>query len=224
MIQKRIKQWIRSIASDEFDRRVTEKDFGIGDGTVSFGTEDDRIHISEAFPSVQFEGTEASAENFSVRENAGSFEKYDETNDQVDTAWDLSPPLENQSIDTLAASRDLQPEGQVTGLDATTTGVKYEGLMYQSMDEALVNDRRLMYIEAAKQSSAGDEDVTVEIYDGSTVLNSVTITGDSNRSRTSDISADVSPGDVVWVRWNVTAASGTTDATFDAVGARLVVE
>jgi hypothetical protein len=87
-----------------------------------------------------------------------------------------------------------------------------------------VNGQRSVYLEAAKASSAGDEDVTVELYDGSAVVESLTITGASTRTRSADISGSLTAGDTVVVRWNVTTASGTGGATFDAIAARLVVE
>lgn len=124
------------------------------------------------------------------------------------------------------SSRDLQPEGMQAGLAADATGVQYSGAMYQYIDGALLADGRAVYLEAATNSSAGDEAVTVEVYDpaGAAVLDSLAITGGSTRSRSGDISASLTADSEVQVRWNVTTASATAGATFDAVGARFVVE
>lgn len=43
----------------------------------------DQIHVSAATPKVKLEGTEASAANLSIRENAGNIEIYDETGTAV---------------------------------------------------------------------------------------------------------------------------------------------
>lgn len=123
-------------------------------------------------------------------------------------------------------SLNLQPEGAQSGLAADTTGVKYEGEMRQLVDSSLWIGDRSVYIEAATNSSAGDETVTVEIYDdtAAVVADSMAVSGGSTRTRSTDISGNLTEGNEVHVRWNVTTASGTSGATFDAVAARLIVE
>lgn len=121
--------------------------------------------------------------------------------------------------------RDLQPEGSETGLDAATTGVKYEGATRQLLDERLLTDARSVHLEAATTSSAGDETVTVELYDdtAAAVAASHAISGGSPRSRSTDINASLTPGNEVHVRYDVTTASATAGATFGALNARLII-
>lgn len=122
--------------------------------------------------------------------------------------------------------RNLLPEGAQTGLVADATGVQYEGQMRQVVASALLDSNRSVYIEAATNSSAGDESVAVEIYDdtAAAVADSLTISGGSPRARSADISGSLTSGNEVHVRYNVTTASGTSGATFDAIGTRLIVE
>lgn len=186
----------------------------------------DRIHLVTDLPKLQLEGTEAGAANLAIRENAGDIELYDESANAVASAWNLNPAIENASLAQVDQSRDLQPEGAQTGLAADTTGIKYEGKMRQQLDAWLLTDERSVYLEAATQSSAGDEEVTVEVYDdtAAAVADSVAISGGSSRTRSADISGSLTAGNEAHVRWNVTTASATSGATFDAIGARLVVE
>lgn len=124
------------------------------------------------------------------------------------------------------ADRDLQPEGAQSGLAADATGIAYEGTMRALIDTPLVGGTRSTYLEAATASSAGDEVVSVELYDdtAAAVVASLDITGGSPRARSADISTSLTSGNEVHVRWNVTTASATTDATFDAIGARILAE
>jgi hypothetical protein len=135
-------------------------------------------------------------------------------------------PHDHAAHGTITATRDLQPEGAQTGLTADAPGVQYAGQVHQRVDVGLLAGDRAAYIEAATASSAGDEEVTVELYDpdAAAVVGSVTITGGSARSRSADLSDGLTAGNDVYVRWDVTTASGTTDATFDALAVRLVVE
>lgn len=147
------------------------------------------------------------ADNVYVRDNGSS--------------WDVIG-----GVGASSRTMNLQPEGAQTGLAADTTGVKYEGKMRQQIDSSLWIGDRSVYIEAATASSAGDETVTVEIYDdtGAVVADSMTISGGSPRARSSDISGSLTEGNEVHVRWNVSTASATSGATFDAINARLIVE
>ena len=120
---------------------------------------------------------------------------------------------------------NLMPEGQVTGLAADSTGVKYTGKKSVLIDDDLLKHAKAAYIEVAKESSAGDETVTVELYDnvGAAVVASHTVTGTTTRSRSADILANLSSGQEIVVRWNVTTASATAGTTFDAVSAYLII-
>ena len=124
---------------------------------------------------------------------------------------------------TNTGERGLQPEGAQTGLAADTTGIKYEGAVTQTIDEKLITSGSDIRLEAVTQSSAGDEDVTVEVYDdtAAVVADSVTITGGGQTSK--DITTSLTAGNTVHVRWNVTTASATSGATFDAFTSRLVI-
>lgn len=127
---------------------------------------------------------------------------------------------------TIDSERNLQPEGAQSGLAADSTGIKYEGDMRQLLDPRLFDDPRAIYIEAATNSSASDETVTVEVYDDTAgaVVATLDITGGSPRARSPDVKSSLASGNEVHVRWNVTSASATGGATFDAINARLVIE
>lgn len=194
--------------------------------TGTKATLSDRAHISGSVPALQLEGTETNGENLSIRENAGSIELYDETAAATALTWDLAPALENASIAQVDQSRDLLPEAGQTGQVADATGVQYTGQTNQNVDSWLLNDERTVYVEGATASSAGDEVVDVEVYDptAAVVVGSVSITGGSKRARSTDISASLTAGNDVYVRFNVTTASATAGATFDALAARLIIE
>jgi len=121
---------------------------------------------------------------------------------------------------------DLQPEGAQTGLAADSTGIKYTSQRYRLLDAELVSGIQTAYIEASKTSSAGDETVTVELYDETvgSVVGSITITGASNYTRGPINIGTARQGNQVSVRWNVTSASATSGATFDATSASLVIK
>lgn len=189
--------------------------------TLSFT---DRLtHITGDKPGVQLEGTEADAENLVIRENAGGIQLYDATNDTTAGSWNLDPPIENTSLGGLGFTRNLQPEGAVENLAADSTGIKYEGRSAQLLDPEILNSQREIALEVSKESSAGDEDVTIELYNGTSVVTSITVSGTSDRERTADLSDSLDVGDNIIARWNVTATSGTSGATFNAVAARLVI-
>lgn len=141
------------------------------------------------------------------------------------TAWNFLGVIQPDTA-LNDAERDLQPEGGQTGLAADTAGVKYEGATRQLLDPRLLEDARSVYLEAATAVSAGDVTVTVELYDDTAVAVAAShaITGGSTRSRSADINASLTPGNEVHVRYNVTTASATAGATFDALTARLIIE
>lgn len=121
---------------------------------------------------------------------------------------------------------DLQPEGIVAGNAADVTGVQYTSEMTALVEDGLASAANNVYLEAATNSSAGDEEVTVEVYDvdAGAVVASVAITGGGRRVRSADLSDSLTQGNELEVRYNVTTASATSGATFDAVNARLVAE
>lgn len=123
------------------------------------------------------------------------------------------------------STRDLLPEGEQTGLEADSTGVKYIGKSTQYIDPSLIDQDRNVYFEAAIESSANDETVTAEIYDKDrqAVLNRQEIQGGSTRTRTGDISKSLYEGHEIAVRYNVTSASSTSGATFSPIASRLLI-
>lgn len=133
--------------------------------------------------------------------------------------------ITNDSLAKDNAVRGLLPEGEQVGLDATTTGVQYEGKTRQLVDESLGDDEREVYLEVATGSSAGDETVTVEVYDYSrdSIIVSQDIAGGSPRVRSGEMSDGLVRGSEIGIRFTVTSASGTSGATFDALMARLMV-
>jgi len=120
---------------------------------------------------------------------------------------------------------NLQPEGAQTGLAADSTGVKYTGACHLYIDPQMIRHMKAAYLEVSKASSAGDETVTVELYNvtDAAVAASLEVTGATNRARSGDVSSALTMGKEYTVRWNVTAASATTGATFDARSARLII-
>lgn len=227
MLRDYLTRPIRSIVNQELDRRLREG-LDVGAGTTKLRS--DRVHVNASTPKVQLEGTESGAENVSIRENAGAIEKYNEANAAVDDTWGFNPGIQEGDFATDALQvwphLNLQQEGEQAGLAADATGIKYSGQFYIQMDTDITKTADALYVEAATSSSAGDEDVTVEVYDATAaaVIGSVVITGGSNRARSADFLASVTEGNAVYVRWNVTTASGTSGATFDAIGARLVAD
>lgn len=133
--------------------------------------------------------------------------------------------ITNSSIAEDNAVREILSEGAQTGLDATTTGVKYEGKTRQYVDSSLSSDERTAYLEVGIGSSAGDETVSVELYDydQSAVVSSQSVMGGSPRTRSGEMGNQLVEGNEVGVRFNVTSASGTSGATFTALMARLMV-
>lgn len=226
MIKKKIENFIRSIVREEMDAQLTQ---GIDVGTGTTSIRDDKVHVTASTPKLQLEGTEASAQNLSIRENAGAIELYDEAGAAVASSWDFNPGIQESDFATDALANwphmNLLPEGAQTGLAADSTGVKYSGEFYVQLDTNMLKNADAVYLEAATNSSSGSETVTVELYDtvNAVVDDSFTISGGSNRARSADISASLTEGDVYQVRFNVTTAAAS-GSTFDANGARLVFD
>jgi len=139
--------------------------------------------------------------------------------------WIHAEEIKENEMIQLVLHFNLQPEGEQAGLAADSTGIKYEGKFKFHLDHEILRHAKYAYLEAAKASSAGDEVTAVELYDDNKagVAASLSITGASARKRSSDILANLTAGHEYHVRWNVTTASGTAGATFDAIGARLVI-
>lgn len=133
---------------------------------------------------------------------------------------------DNSAHSQIAATRDLLPEGAQTGLPADATGIHYTGATRQYIDPSLTTGNRAVYLEAATASSDGDEEVTVELYDADAggVVGSVALTGASSRTRSGELASGLTATNEVYARFNVTSASATGGATFDALAARLIVE
>lgn len=119
---------------------------------------------------------------------------------------------------------DLQSEGEQTGLAADAAGVQYETAISRTLLQALVDSNHDVVLVAATTSSAGDETVTIELYDetAAAVVASVDVAG-GGQSESADISGALTGGNPAHVRYNVTTASATAGATFDAHGALLTI-
>lgn len=118
---------------------------------------------------------------------------------------------------------NLLPEGEQTGLVADAAGVQYTAVLSRTLTAALVNSNHDVFLVAATSSSAGDETVEAQIVDESdgTVVDSVAITGGGQGEV--DVTAALPADQAVHVEFNVTGASATGGATFDAHAALLVI-
>lgn len=119
---------------------------------------------------------------------------------------------------------DLQPAGSQSGLAADSTGIKFTANRDFSAERELLEKVVAAFLELSKDSSATDETVTLELFNvtAGTVDASVAITGASQWARSSNVLANIQMGDIYRVRWNVTTASSTSGATFDADSASLI--
>ena len=99
-------------------------------GEHTYYLTNDMLHIASSMPKVKLEGSEASAMNLSLRENAGYIEIYDETAAAVRTKWSGTDGKRNTpliSVDELAdgcLTADATGRAKVADgfLSADTTG------------------------------------------------------------------------------------------------------
>ena len=133
----------------------------------------------------------------------------------------------NLKTEAFMAHINLLPEGTQAGLAADTIGVKYAGKSLICPYSQMLGRDDKVYIEASLVGSAAGIEVTVEIYDvtAAAVAASYVWTGlptaAPTRAISGNIAANLTAGNEVQVRFNVTTAVAA--ATFDANAARLVV-
>lgn len=111
------------------------------------------------------------------------------------------------------------PDSNQTGLDATTTGVKWTSNFKFKIDPSRVVSA---VIRATWTASATDSVTAIEVYDetAATVLGSVS--GNAGTDAEGAVSG-FTAGNLITVRLNVTTASATTGATTDLVYAVLEI-
>lgn len=121
---------------------------------------------------------------------------------------------------------NLMPEGQQTGLDAASTGVKYTGLSQIYLDPQMLRHLKAAYLEYAVINITSGAGVKIHLYnvtDAGNTASTAEITADTARSRLTipvdTLTAEM--GDEVTVRAECTTA--ITGGTFDLVMARLVL-
>lgn len=209
MLLSKIRQFIRRIVREELNTRLEE---GLDVGTGTTKIRNNRVHVTENQPKVQLEGTEAGGENISLRENAGSVEKYNETNAALDDAWSLSPKLEPGSIQNVTgldstdvlrdttgsvvftsagtASASLTATGSTSTTTGTTAGGNYTqvqltltGTFTTATAKALLNGSTVASLTAAGTTTLS----------ATTVVSSPTWTLDLNMSAGSNATAGLSP-------------------------------
>jgi len=121
---------------------------------------------------------------------------------------------------------NLQPEGAQSGLDATSTGIKYTGVTSVYVDPQMVRHAKSVYLEFAIDTLASGAGVKCHLYDrddAADIASSDEVTATTDRTRTSLAVAtlEAAIGHELTVRWEVTTAAGT--GTFTATAARLVI-
>lgn len=225
VIRRQFKSVLYQLIDKRIDQRLSQ---GIDVGTGTTSIRDDRVQITAQQPTLQLEGTEGSALNLSIRENAGQIELFDEAAAAVASAWNLNPLLEPNSLETVPGHVNLMPEGAQRSVAVDSTGYAYSGDFYALVESWMLDSERRVYLEGAYlESSAADEEVTLDIYDvdaGTVLTSPITFTADNRRARSTDIKGNLTAGNQIQIRWDVTTASGTGGATADFIGARLVIE
>ena len=101
-----IKQYLKKLIKEVLEKDGIES-LKIGQHTAY--VRNDKVHVSAATPKLQLQGTEGSAMNLSLRENAGVIELYDETAAVVRASWSgstgrrITPLIINSELATAAA-------------------------------------------------------------------------------------------------------------------------
>jgi len=159
----------------------------------------DQVHIAASTPKIHLEGTEASAGNYSIRENAGVLEIYDE-----------ATASSKGTIRPLTVSVPIAiPDSSQSGLAADSTGVKWTSAFKFKVDP---QNLKSAVIRATWTASATDSETAIEVYDetGASVLGSVS--GNTGTDAEGSVTG-FTAGNLVTVRLNVTTASATSGAT-----------
>lgn len=160
--------------------------------------------IEKDTPAIPLRGTESGGINASVKEDGGTVKVTDDTNSATLLNLNANQPV------VIDIPVPIVFESAQTGLDATSTGVKFTS---QNIIPPVANYHTLA-IEATWDASNTDSVTAVELYDqdAGSVLASV-----SGNTGTDSKSSYVSPtaGNSLVVRANVTTASSATGATTD---------
>ncbi len=96
-----IKQYLKKLIKEVLEKDGIES-LKIGQHTAY--VRNDKVHVSAASPKLQLQGTETSAMNLSLRENAGVIELYDETAAVVRASWSgttgrrITPLINNTEV------------------------------------------------------------------------------------------------------------------------------
>ena len=167
----------------------------------------DQIHIAASTPKIRLAGTEASAKDLSLRENAGTIEVYDETG--AVSKGTLRPLTVIVPV--------LIPDSTQAGLAADSTGVKWTSNFRFTVDtQNLISGT----LRATWTASNTDSVTAVEVYDatGAAMLGSTS--GNTGTDATASISG-FTTSNLLLVRLEVTTASGTSGATTSLTYAEL---
>jgi len=166
------------------------------------------ITITGDIPTVVFDGQEPSGRTLELRENAGRMEIYDPSASEVVHVFNTFT-----NVDLL----HRQPS-----IDVTVTGVQDQTNLYHYLDQDLLDSISEAYLETGRTDTGSGESVDVELYNVSTssVVTTVTLSGASNRTRSSDFSGSLTANDQYRARFNVTSAASSGTATW--YGARLI--
>jgi len=115
-----LKQYLKKLIKEVLEKDGIES-LKIGQHTAY--VRNDKVHVSAATPKLQLQGTEGSAMNLSLRENAGVIELYDETAAVVRASWSGTT---GRRITPLIADTEIAANAVITAkiLDANVTEAK----------------------------------------------------------------------------------------------------
>jgi len=115
-----IKQYLKKLIKEVLEKDGIES-LKIGQHTAY--VRNDKVHVSAATPKLQLQGTEVSAMNLSLRENAGVIELYDETAPAIRASWSGTT---GRRITPLIADTEIAANAVITAkiLDANITTAK----------------------------------------------------------------------------------------------------
>jgi len=103
-----IKQYLKKLIKEVLEKDGIES-LKIGQHTAY--VRNDKVHVSAATPKIQLQGTEASAMNLSLRENAGVIKLYDETAAAIRASWSGTT---GRRITPLIAATEIASDAVIT--------------------------------------------------------------------------------------------------------------
>lgn len=106
------------------------------------------------------------------------------------------------------------PDSTQTGLDATSTGVKYTSKFKFKIPKKMLQD---VVLRASWTATAGDSVTKIALIDETTTneVCSVEANAGTDTESTNYTAANLTDDGLVYVRAEITTASATTGATFD---------